>query len=86
MDARVIALLVLGGALLGASFASVPAQDRARDWPVMAGVFTGAGLIAVMVLRRRAGLPVPPGQQAAPVGGAEVIQMPFRAKAAALCR
>jgi hypothetical protein len=86
MDPRAVILLIIGGALIGASFASVPAEDRARDWPVMAAAFTGAGLVAVVVLRRRAGLPVPPGQQASPAGGGEVIQMPVKAKAAALYR
>lgn len=86
MDARVIVLLVIGGALIGASFANVPAEDRGRDWPVMVVTFTAAGLVAVVVLRRRAGLPAPPGQRAIPVDGAEVVQMPVRAKAVALCR
>jgi hypothetical protein len=82
MDARVIVLLIMGGGLAGASFASVPQENRGREWPVMGAAFTAAGLAAALMLRRRAGLPVPPGQRAIPVDRAEVIQMPVRTRAA----
>lgn len=83
MNAAAIAVpLVAGAVIVGATFASVPPQDRRVHWPVLGGVTVLAVAAAVLVLRR-GGIPVPPARKLMPETGAVVVPFPVRPVTAA---
>jgi hypothetical protein len=75
MSVAAIAVPIAAGAIiLGATFASVPREDRAVEWPLLGGVAVLTAAVAVVLLRR-GGMPFPPARKVIPEAGAVVIPM-----------
>ena len=63
---RIALPIIMGSVIVGSAFASVPSEDRRRDWPAMAGALGITGLALIVYFRKHAGLPILPGKSAVP--------------------
>lgn len=75
----VVIPVAVGVVIAISAFAEVPREDRAVQWPVLAGVTVFTLVVGVWLLRR-GGVPLPPARKVIPETGAVVIPLrPARA-------
>ena len=72
---RAAVLVVAGSAMAGAVLASVPAEDRREQWPVLLAAMGGTALVMAAILRRRAGLPILPSRRSIPDVDAVIVPL-----------
>lgn len=56
-DVIPVLLVAVGGGIVAASMAQVPAERRQVEWPLMVAVYSVTGLVLWRVLRRQDGRP-----------------------------